>query len=346
MKAARQGFWRRHEFWVAVMLLVGLGFTIFLVADEGAATIFGMLARGGWSLLLLLPVHVLVISLDATSWLWLLQGQKNARLSLLVWLALLREAINALLPVARVGGEIVGARMLARAGVPGYVAGASIMVEVSLTLLSQFLFTLVGFVILVYAVGDRHLQDVVLLFMLSVLPLLGAFFWLQKRWGLFYLLQQGLKRVMGGKDWLLLLGEPRQLDQEIRRIYGRRWGLLWANFWQLGSLFAGAVEVWLTFVLLGHPVPIWAAVLMESLGQALRSLAFFMPAGLGVQEGGFVLFGSAIGVGPDLALAFSLVRRFRELALGVPLLLYWYMSEGHHVRMEWQKNRSSREGVV
>ena len=108
---------------------------------------------------------------------------------------------------------------------------------------------------------------------------------------------------------------------------------------------AGTAEVWFTFWLLGHPLPFWAALLLESLGQALRSMAFLVPGGLGVQEGGFILFGSAIGVGPDLALAFSLTRRFRETLTGIPVLLSWQALEGHHMHRQWRQIRSNGEGI-
>ena len=47
----------------------------------------------------------------------------------------------------------------------------------------------------------------------------------------------------------------------------------------------GAAEVWFTFRLLGHTIPGWATLLMESLGQALRSVAFLVPGGVWIQEG-------------------------------------------------------------
>jgi uncharacterized membrane protein YbhN (UPF0104 family) len=70
-----------------------------------------------------------------------------------------------------------------------------------------------------------------------------------------------------------------------------------------------------------------------------------VPGGLGVQEGGFILFGSAIGVGPDLALAFSLARRFREIVLGIPVLLSWQALEGHHIHLQWRHRHANEESL-
>lgn len=288
-----------------------------------------------------------MIGLDAMSWRWLLASVPGRpALSRLTWLALLREAVNGLLPVARVGGEFVGIRLLARMGVSLVQAAASVVVEVSLTLLSQFFFAVLGFFLLLHWAVDLQIRRDIFFALLAVLPVLALLFWFQGRVGLFHMLHTMLGRVSGGRDFSVLIGEPRQLDAEILHIYRRRWTLLWANFWQLAGLFAGAGELWLSFLLLQHPIPVSAAVLLESLGQALRSVAFFMPAALGVQEGGFVLFGAIIGVGPELALAYSLLRRFRELALGIPLLLSWYLWEGQGLRKKWLGRQWSQEEGV
>ena len=71
--------------------------------------------------------------------------------------------------------------------------------------------------------------------------------------------------------------------------------------------------------------------MLESLIQAVRSAAFFMPGALGVQEGGLILLGAVVGLGPEVALALSLIKRIRELAVGLPALLAWQMIEGHRL---------------
>ena len=52
-----------------------------------------------------------------------------------------------------------------------------------------------------------------------------------------------------------------------------------------------------------------------------------VPSAIGVQEGGLVLLCGLFGVGPDAALALSLVKRARDVAIGVPALLAWQAAE-------------------
>ncbi len=48
-------------------------------------------------------------------------------------------------------------------------------------------------------------------------------------------------------------------------------------------------------------------------------------------EGGFILFGALLGPPADVALAISLSKRVRELALGLPGLFVWQWVEGRRL---------------
>jgi hypothetical protein len=76
----------------------------------------------------------------------------------------------------------------------------------------------------------------------------------------------------------------------------------------------------------GHPVSWVTALLLESLGQAVRGAAFAVPGALGVQETGYVLLAPLAGLTTEVALALSLAKRVRELLLGLPGLLYLHLS--------------------
>ena len=52
-----------------------------------------------------------------------------------------------------------------------------------------------------------------------------------------------------------------------------------------------------------------------------------MPGALGVQEGGFIVICRAFGLAPEVAIALSLVKRLREVVLGVPALIAWQRLE-------------------
>jgi len=89
----------------------------------------------------------------------------------------------------------------------------------------------------------------------------------------------------------------------------------------------GAV-VWLGFRLIGAHIDVAAAIAIESLVYAIRSAGAFVPNALGVQEGAYLVLGPLFGVPPDLALAISVLKRARDIAIGVPVLLSWQAAEG------------------
>ena len=52
-----------------------------------------------------------------------------------------------------------------------------------------------------------------------------------------------------------------------------------------------------------------------------------MPGALGVQEGGYIVICQVFGLSPEMAIALSLMKRLREVGLGVPGLLAWHRAE-------------------
>jgi hypothetical protein len=89
----------------------------------------------------------------------------------------------------------------------------------------------------------------------------------------------------------------------------------------------GTGEIYLILQLLKSPVNWSDALLLESLGQAIRGAAFAVPGALGVQEGGYMLLAPLVGLTAEAGLALSLAKRTRELLLGLPGLMYLHFSE-------------------
>ena len=96
--------------------------------------------------------------------------------------------------------------------------------------------------------------------------------------------------------------------------------------------FAGwigsGLGVWLGLRLMGAHVDVAAVLAIESLVYATRSAAVLVPNALGVQEAAYALLGPLFGVGAELALAMSVLKRARDIVLGVPVLLLWHAAEG------------------
>jgi putative membrane protein len=319
-----------------------LGLTA-LVVHQGVDDMARILAQGGWLLLLLVPLHALPLLLDAQGWRTLLAPSDpagSANLGFLWWVATVREAINRLLPTASVGGELVGIR-LARLRVPDATAvTASIVVEVMVTLFAQYLFSALGVLMLLAAMQAGGHGRVILTGLLLSLPVPVLFALSLRHTSVFERLEGAARRLFGEDHRIAAMVDGARLDAQIRALNQRRGALLKTLGWQFAGMVAGTLEVWFALMLLGHPVPFWQALAIEALSQAVRHVAFFVPAGLGVQEAVVLLLGQLLGVGPEVSLALALVKRARELLFGVPALLSWQWLE----LRRWRRGSKSRRG--
>jgi putative membrane protein len=93
-----------------------------------------------------------------------------------------------------------------------------------------------------------------------------------------------------------------------------------------GWLLSGAGS-WLAFRFMGVEVALWKVFALESLMAAVKSVAFLTPGGLGFQEGAYVLVAPMFGLTPEANLAVSLIRRAKDLLIGVAAVLAWQYFE-------------------
>jgi len=316
--------------------LIGLAVVIALVVHEGYQPILQLLGLAGWGLLWLIPFHVLPLLLDVEGWRVLLKPsdpQHRASLPFLWWIATVREAVGRLLPVASVGGEIVGIRLVLLRPLSGPAVTASVVIEVLLTLVNQFLFTALGLVLLVTLLHSTDTSDALIIGLAVSLPVPIGLYLLLRHGSLFTRMQRVVLSMLGNTSRLAgLLGNSAALDQELRKLFAQPGRLAQSLCWQQAGMVLGSFEVWLILWLLGHPVSAWEALTLESLTLAVRHFAFFVPGGIGVQEAGLVLFGNLIGLPADLAVALSLAKRVREIGFGVPALLSWQWVEGRRLQ--------------
>lgn len=312
--------------------LLGLALLLTLVVRADLAAMLQTLAQAGWRLLWLIPYRVIYFLLYALGWRILLREydrKRRAGLGFLLWVTTIREAIDRLLPVASVGGGVVAVRMLRWRGLSVPQVAATVITEVLLTLVAAYLFTAVGLVWLLHLnapEGDYHR---VLLGFLLTLPVPIVMALLLRYGSVFKRLQILLRPLVGAGSWV---EGAAALDREVRSILRRGWTLASAGSLQFTAFVSGSFEIWFALRLFGHPVGIGAAVALESMTQAVRHLAFIIPAGLGVQEAGLILFGHALGISSELALAVSMAKRLREVLCGVPALISWQWSEARRLR--------------
>lgn len=305
---------------------IGLSVLTVVMVRSDFAAMWQTLRSAGWNLLWLPPYRLLFFLLYAIGWRTLLRPydpHRRAGLGYLLWVTTIREGIDRLLPVASVGGGIAGVRLLGWCGIPTAPAAATIATEIVLTMAGLYVFTAAGlFLLTEVGVSHETYQHVLLGLLLSLpMPVVTG---LLLRYGSVFERLEGFLRPLVGES--AFSDGATSLDRELRAALSRGWSLVVAGALQLLAFFSASFEIWFALRLFGHPIDLRAAVMLESMTQAMRHLAFVVPAGVGVQEAMFVLFGHVLGLSGELALAVSMAKRLREVVCGVPALLSWQLA--------------------
>lgn len=322
--------WSQRNTRIAIGLLALLGFfgiLAWIVGRADTRAIVGDFATLGSAIGFVIALHVAAVACDGTAWRALLHDPPRVSLLDFIWARWVREATNRLLPVAQVGGEVAGARVLALRGLPAELAGGSVVLDKLAEALSQIPFTVLGLALMLALRGETKISASVTLALVVAVGAIAAAILVRRAGWL-----GGLERRM-----VLALDDGRRplfrqigrFAQAVRGLYSRQ-RLLAASAWHFLGWIIGAGEVWLALAFMGHPVSLASAIALESLGQAITSLGFIVPGALGVQEGAYIAIGSALGLPPETALAVSLVKRVRQIALGVPALCTWQGLELRH----------------
>lgn len=324
--------------------LIGLTVAIVLIVHEGYQAILQVLGIAGWGLLWLLPFHLVPQTLDAHGWQILLRPsdpRRHARLPFLVWVAAVREAVNRLLPVASVGGEVVGIRLVLLRPLSGAAVSASVVLEILLGIVNQYLFVALGLILLVTLLHGNSTSNALFVGLGVSLPLPILLYLLLRHGAVFSRIERAALRLLGDTSRLAgLLSNSGELDRALRALFAQPLRIARTMAWQLAAMIVGSFETWLALWLLGHPVPAWQAVTLESLTLAINSFAFFVPGAIGVQEAGLVVFGGLVGLPADVSVALSLAKRLRQIGLGVPALLSWQWVEGRGLRRTLSESKS------
>jgi putative membrane protein len=342
---------RRPAAW---LFSAGLLLLIGLLLSQGLTPVFATLARAGWGLLLVALFHLLPLWLDAEAIRVLFDaGVAGGTWRDALFARWVGESANSLMPLGQVAGPVVMTRHLSRRGMATQAAAAAITVATTLQALAQFGFALLGVALLalpagletarLQTAGARQEHHAVIIGTLSasmVLALILVSFYLVQRRGLFGGAVRWLARVAHRREWSALLARADAIDVAVEDTY-RRGSAAAASFaLSLAGWLVGAGEVYLALRLVGSPVGWRDALLLESLGQAIRGAAFAIPGALGVQEGGYLLLAPFAGLTPDAALALSFAKRAREILLGVPGLVYL-----HHCERVWRRAQSRIAGA-
>ncbi len=313
-------------------LACGLVLAVLVVLSYGAGQVWHSTLQLGWyGFGFVVAYHLALIALEGVGWWLLARGRPDGVLPRFLWGRLIRDSAAEALPLSAIGGFVVGARAVTLAGVGSGFAAASTVVDVTVELVGQLGYTLIGLGLLMWLRPQNAFALPGFAGVLIMSALVAIFVAVQAR-GAGWVERAGVRltrQFMGGQ-----LAESGVVQAQIRELHGRPRRLASASCVHLICWLLSGVETWATLRLMGISLSLLEGMVIDSLLYGMRSVAFMVPNAVGVQEGGLVVLGGMFGVGPDTALALSVIKRARDLAIGIPALLAWQGAEG---RRAWTR---------
>jgi putative membrane protein len=316
-----------------LVAVIGVAAMAVLVGYFGAGAVMrSLIAVGGAGFAAICAIHLTVTAVMGLAWRALLPGAHSGTV---IWARLVRDSGSEALPLSQVGGYVLGGRALALTGVSGTVAAASTIVDVTIEFFAQLAYTALGLAWFIRLQPGTQVALPVLIGLAVAALAASAFVLVQRRGiGLFDRIARYLSRGWAERG----AAGAAALHAALTDIYRHRRGL-WASFvLHLAAWIASAVEVWLALHLAGEPLPFGAALAIESLLYAIRTAAFLVPQAVGVQEGAYLLLGVGFGLTPEMSLALSLLKRGRDLAIGLPTIAIWQALEGSRL---WRRRSTT-----
>ena len=321
-------------------LLVGAAIFTALIVSQNYSSVVAAAHRIGWGFVLVLVIQVSGIALNGVAWRVLFHDERPGFTRTLLVLRWIRESINYLLPVGRLGGDMAAVRLLAARGRDVNTAVASIVADKTLEVLGLFFFSLAGIVILFESGGNNNSVEHWAIRALGAISAILIAFFAAQRWGLLRLLDKVVKKLSGTSNGVY--------DSNITSIHETVWAiykdtprLIVAAFLHAVAWVPGALQIWVAMRFMGlGGIGFTGAFIIESLTMIVCSAAFMMPASLGAQEAAYMTIGWWLfGIPPAAGLALSLVQRMKDVLFGVPGLLVWQGFEGNRLWTLWRGRR-------
>jgi len=320
---------------LARLLLLGLGFALLLIllSRLDLSAVLASLKHVGWLGFVLVVAAGLILTACLASGLYPLLGDR-ASAGLVLAVRQLRDSAGDILPFTQIGGIALGMRVMALGGIAAPRAVAVGVVDVTAELMAQGLFILTGIGLAAPAIqADPHwgpylgwLTAGALLFAVGIV--------------VFAFLQLGGSRLAGKLLGTASLGgHTTSFRDAIHFLYRQRARLALSVGLHFLGWCASGLWLWLLFRVMGTPSAVSSAIAVQSLLEALRSAAVFVPAAIGVQEAGYAALVPLFGLSPETGVAISMLRRARDIVVGIPVLLAWQLVEARRVGHRMARGR-------
>jgi putative membrane protein len=306
--------------------VAGLGVLAYLVFYVGVGAVFAAVSKVGWGgFALICVIGLALFAILGGAWFTVVPASSRPRFTTFIWGRAVRDSAAEVLPFSQVGGFVIGARAVTLRGVSAAMASASTIVDVTTEMMAQIAYVLVGVAILIARVPKSQSSDRLanIAMIATVVGVLGAI-------GFVVVQKRGFAHVerLASRFLPKAAAQAGALQGAMESIHAAPLRIFLSVCIHLLGWFASAFAAYVIVRLMGVHVAYVSMVAIEALLCAIRSAAIIVPNALGVQEAAYAMLMPLFGLSAPVGIALSLLRRARDIAMGIPILLVWQAAEG------------------
>ncbi|QCE33699.1 HpnL family protein [Acetobacteraceae bacterium] len=251
---------------------------------------------------------------------------------------IIRDSAAACLPFSQVGGILIGtyatitffskkqSRFLSK-NEKRNIATASNLIDITIEAMAQVIFILTALFLLcvTHRSEDTYFKTVGASALILAISLL-LFAWLQSHFG--HLSRFLIPKIRNQKWKRFFKQKLLRLGIQFSKIWDKPFQIIQGLFFHYLAWIFSASLTWVALFLLSSHISWLNCLILEGISCAIISTFFFVPTSIGVQEGAYISLGLLFGIPAEISFSLSLLRRGREIFVGVPALLWW---EGHEI---------------
>ena len=274
----------------------------------------------------LILAHLPTLYFDALTWIVLC---KNRKLSLfwsyvIIWIS---QASGKFFPTGNITGEFIRVYLAVKRGLSTAEATSTVFIDLIIATFSLFLIAVISFIYFLLGQEEFFFSNHVIYLSLSLLLILVScvIFYLFIRKRIIKVFIKKTPSFFGFRISYKVLSSIIRTEKALYNITKNITLLSKALICRVLGWLGGAFEIYIFLWIIGLEPSVVDVIVIESFSGIIRAVAFFIPAGIGVQELAFIVVGDFVGLTSETSFAIALGRRVREILVGLPAILTWFL---------------------
>lgn len=312
--------------YIKVFLFFLIGIFLFKWVYEffGSKESLELITENKSKLFFIILIHIPTLFFDAMAWKVFIKNENFSILwsFIITWVS---QASGKFFPTGTVTGEFIRVYLGTKKGLSFHESSSTVFADLVIATFSLFLIASLSFLIVLSNNVIFFQNDNSFYIVISLLILLSGcvffYFFINRRLLRFFLnLKNPLNFKLKRNNIKLLL----KIDYSLFKISSNKLNIFKATITRLLGWISGALEIYVFLMIINVEVSFVDVILIEAFTGLIRSVVFFIPAGLGVQELAFVIIGSHVGLSDSVSFSMAIGRRIREIGVGLPAILTWF----------------------